>query len=82
MQTKIPLQSYKTKLKIHIDPGLVKPCFEKPAPGNYRAQSIFFQLFSFQIYLQSPRCRYGALELRYCFIIILTLYSRLKQSLM
>lgn len=48
MQTKIPLQSYKTKLKIQIDPGLVKPCFEKPGPGNYRAQSIFFQLFSFK----------------------------------
>ena len=79
MQTKIPLQSYKTKLKIHIDPGL--------GPGNYRARSIFFQLFSFNYFLfkstfEKPRCRYGALELRYCFIIILTLYSRLKHSLM
>lgn len=55
MQTKIPLQSYKTKLKIHIDPGLVKPCFEKPGPGNYWAQSIFFQLFSFQIYLRKTK---------------------------
>ena len=55
MQTKISLQSYKTKLKIHIDPGLVKPCFEKPGPGNYRAQSIFFQSFSFQIYLRKTK---------------------------
>ena len=47
MQTKLPLQSYKTKLKIHIDPGL--------GPSNYRARSIFFQLFSFQIYLRKTK---------------------------
>ena len=65
MQTnKFPLQSYKTGLNIFTNPGLGKPCFEKPGPvkwhlsiyPSFRAYEVFSASMLFGLDLPQKMC--------------------------